>query len=73
MSGPQRPVADIDWDTIERVADQGEVSRLESLSPEELDRELRAVGILPEHVDRMAQAALAKADDLEGGRTGRSS
>jgi hypothetical protein len=47
MTSPKRPAVEIDWDTIQRAADLGERSRLESLSDEELDNELREVRIDP--------------------------
>jgi hypothetical protein len=70
MTTPERPVGEVDWETIQRVADKGEVSRLESLSSEELERELRAAGIDPEDADRMVQEALAKTADSKTSSNG---
>jgi hypothetical protein len=61
MTTPERPATD--WDTIQRVADKGELSRLESLSDKELDEELRGAGIDSEEADRIVREALTKAGD----------
>jgi hypothetical protein len=63
MTAAGRPPREIDWETIERVADQAERSRLEAQSPEELERELREAGLDPEEADRLVQETLADTTD----------
>jgi len=76
MTSAHRPPPEIDWDTIQRVADKGERARLESLSDADLDRELREAGIDPEEADGRLLAALAEGgerparDDPARARTG---
>jgi hypothetical protein len=60
MTSPERPVPKIRWATIQKAADLGERSRLQSLSREELDQELREGGIDPEEADRIVLEALSK-------------
>jgi hypothetical protein len=60
MTSPKQPAAEIHWETIERVADKAERSRLESLSNEELDHELRQAGIDPEEADQIVREALSE-------------
>src|SRR5262249_17815467 len=59
MTSPERPVPKIRWATIQKSADLGERSRLESLSKEELDQELRRGGIDPEAAIRRIRESLS--------------
>jgi hypothetical protein len=62
MSSQERQVPKMDWDTIDMVADEGELHRLQSMSHDELEAELRSVGIEPQRADQVVQYALAKAE-----------
>jgi uncharacterized protein YjiS (DUF1127 family) len=63
MSTPRKPGPSVTWETIEKVADQGERTRLEALSEEDIDRELRDAGIEPEEAVKVVQRAVEEAGE----------
>jgi hypothetical protein len=58
MSTPRKPKSPVTWKTIERVADKAERARLEALSEEDIDRELREAGIDPEEAVKVVERAI---------------
>jgi hypothetical protein len=63
MSAPRKPGSHVTWETIEKVADQGERTRLEALSEADIDSELREAGLEPEEAMRVVKRAVEQAGE----------
>ena len=66
MTSPEQPTPKISWETIDAMADEGEVYRLKMMTHDELEAELRSMGIEPERADQIVLDAIAKAEAARG-------
>src|SRR5260370_41762972 len=71
MSAPRKRSDAELWRAIEDVAAQAELSRIEVLSEEEVDRELRAAGIEPGQAAKVGQEIGGALPRAAGGRRAR--
>ncbi|MBV9947505.1 MAG: hypothetical protein JOZ69_11690 [Myxococcales bacterium] len=63
MSTPERPEPrEIPWSVIEEACNKVELYRLESLTDEEIEQDLREKGIDPKEGEQILQEVLAKLD-----------
>ncbi|MGH7294192.1 MAG: hypothetical protein ACRELB_04635 [Polyangiaceae bacterium] len=67
MSATKKTPEPVSWETITRVANQAEADRLERMTPEQLDAELRAMGIDPREADLALERAIAAVDAAKKG------